>query len=147
VFNSGYGEGWALYAETVAGEMDLFSSDVGRLGLLASQAFRAVRLVLDAGIHAKGWTRDQAVAFLTAHTVVAPRIVQGEVDRYISVPGQASAYMLGNLEIRALRSEAERRLGDRFDIREFHDRVLEDGSLPLPALRVKLLAWMEQVGR
>jgi uncharacterized protein (DUF885 family) len=145
VFNSGYVEGWALYAETVAGEMDLFSSDVGRLGLLASQAFRAVRLVLDAGIHAKGWTREQAVTYLTTHTVVAPRIVQGEVDRYISVPGQASAYMLGNLEIRALRTEAERRLGDRFDIREFHDRVLEDGSLPLPALRLKLLAWMDTI--
>jgi uncharacterized protein (DUF885 family) len=141
-FNSGYGEGWALYAETVAGEMDLYSSDIGRLGLLASQAFRAVRLVLDAGIHAKGWTRAQAVEYLTAHSVVSPRIVQGEVDRYISVPGQASAYMLGNLEIRALRSEAERRLGNRFDIREFHDRVLEDGSLPLPALREKLEAWM-----
>ena len=147
VSNSGYSEGWALYAETVAGEMELFSSDVGRLGLLASQAFRAVRLVLDAGIHAKGWSREQAVEYLTAHSVVAPTIVQGEIDRYISVPGQASSYMLGNLEIRALRTEAERRLGDRFEIREFHDRVLEDGALPLPALRAKLLAWIETRAR
>jgi uncharacterized protein (DUF885 family) len=75
--------------------------------------------------------------------VIAPTIVQGEVDRYISVPGQASSYMLGNLEIRALRTEAERRLGDGFDIREFHDRVLESGALPLPALRSKLAAWMD----
>jgi uncharacterized protein (DUF885 family) len=127
--------------------MELFSSDIGRLGLLASQAFRAVRLVLDAGIHAKGWSREQAVEYLTAHSVVAPTIVQGEIDRYISVPGQASSYMLGNLEIRALRTEAERRLGDRFEIREFHDRVLEDGALPLPALRAKLLGWIETRAR
>ncbi len=142
VSNSGYVEGWALYAETVAGEMDLFSSDLGRMGLLASQALRAVRLVLDAGIHTRGWTRERAAEYLAAHTVISPSIVQGEVDRYISVPGQASSYMLGNLEIRALRTEAERRLGDRFDIREFHDRVLEDGALPLPMLRSKLLAWI-----
>jgi uncharacterized protein (DUF885 family) len=141
--NSGYVEGWALYAETVAGEMGVFSSDIGRMGLLASQAWRAARLVLDAGIHTQGWTRDEAAAFLAAHTVIAPTIVQGEVDRYISVPGQASSYMLGNLEIRALRTEAERRLGDRFDVREFHDRVLESGALPLPALRSKLAAWMD----
>ena len=141
--NSGYVEGWALYAETVAGEMDVFSSDVGRMGLLASQAWRAARLVLDAGIHTQGWTREQAAEFLAAHTVIAPTIVQGEIDRYISVPGQASSYMLGNLEIRALRAEAERRLGDRFDIRAFHDRVLEDGALPLPLLRAKLAAWID----
>ena len=85
--------------------------------------------------------------YLTAHSVVAPTIVQGEIDRYISSPGQASSYMLGNLEIRALRTEAERRLGDRFEIREFHDRVLEDGALPLPALRAKLLAWIETRAR
>jgi uncharacterized protein (DUF885 family) len=142
--NSGYVEGWALYAETVAGEMEVFSSDVGRMGLLASQAWRAARLVLDAGIHTQGWTREQAAQFLAAHTVIAPTIVQGEVDRYISVPGQASSYMLGNLEIRALRTEAERRLAGRFDIREFHDRVLEDGALPLPLLRAKLIAWIDR---
>jgi uncharacterized protein (DUF885 family) len=141
--NSGYVEGWALYAETVAGEMDVFSSDIGRMGLLASQAWRAARLVLDAGIHTQGWSRSQAAEFLAAHTVIAPTIVQGEIDRYISVPGQASAYMLGNLEIRGLRTEAERQLGDRFDIRAFHDRVLEDGALPLPVLRQKLEAWIE----
>jgi uncharacterized protein (DUF885 family) len=123
--------------------MNLFSSDIGRMGLLGSQAWRAARLVLDAGIHTRGWTRQQAAEFLAAHTVIAPTIVQGEIDRYISVPGQASSYMLGNLEIRALRTEAERRLGERFDVREFHDRVLEDGALPLPLLRAKLVAWMD----
>jgi uncharacterized protein (DUF885 family) len=145
LFNSGYGEGWALYAETVAGEMGVYSSAVARLGLLTSQAFRATRMVLDAGIHTKGWTREQAVEFLAAHSVVAPKTVESEVDRYISMPGQASSYMLGNLEIRALRTEAERRMGKRFDIRQFHDRVLEDGSLPLPALRSKVLAWLDTV--
>ncbi len=142
--NSGYVEGWALYSETVAGEMNLFSSDIGRMGLLASQAWRAARLVLDAGIHTKGWSREQAAAFLAAHTVIAPTIVQGEIERYISVPGQASSYMLGNLEIRALRTQAERRLGERFDIRQFHDRVLEDGALPLPLLRAKLATWIDR---
>jgi uncharacterized protein (DUF885 family) len=142
--NSGYVEGWALYSETVAGEMNLFSSDIGRMGLLASQAWRAARLVLDAGIHTKGWSREQAAAFLAAHTVIAPTIVQGEIERYISVPGQASSYMLGNLEIRALRTQAERRLGERFAIREFHDRVLEDGALPLPLLRAKLATWIDR---
>jgi uncharacterized protein (DUF885 family) len=122
--------------------MDLFSSDIGRMGLLASQAWRAARLMLDSGIHTRGWTREQAAEFLAAHTVTAPTIVQGEIDRYISVPGQASSYMLGNLEIRSLRTEAERRLRERFDIREFHDRVLEDGALPLPMLKSKLLAWI-----
>jgi uncharacterized protein (DUF885 family) len=145
LFNSGYGEGWALYAETVAGEMGVYSSAVARLGLLTSQAFRATRMVLDAGIHTKGWTREQAVEFLAAHSVVAPKTVESEVDRYISMPGQASSYMLGNLEIRALRTEAERRMGKRFDIRQFHDRVLEDGSLPLPTLRSKVLAWLDTV--
>jgi uncharacterized protein (DUF885 family) len=140
--NSGYVEGWALYAETVAGEMDVFSSDIGRMGLLASQAWRAARMVLDAGIHTRGWTREQAVKFLASHTVIAPTIVQGEIDRYISVPGQASSYMLGNLEIRALRTDAERRLGNRFDIRAFHDQILEDGALPLPLLRAKLEGWL-----
>ncbi|MGH7515845.1 MAG: DUF885 domain-containing protein [Gemmatimonadales bacterium] len=144
--NSGYVEGWALYSETVAGEMDVFSSDIGRMGLLASQAWRAARLVLDAGIHTLGWTREQAAEFLAAHTVIAPTIVEGEIDRYISVPGQGSSYLLGNLEIRALRTEAERRLGERFDIREFHDRVLEDGALPLPMLRAKLLGWIRSSG-
>jgi uncharacterized protein (DUF885 family) len=142
-FNSGYGEGWALYAEGLSAEMGLFGSDVGRLGLLASQAWRAARLAIDAGVHTRGWTREQAMEFLATHTAVAPLQVAGEVDRYISWPGQATSYMLGNLEILSLRAEATRRLGPRFDIRAFHDQVLGDGAVPLPMLRHKIERWIE----
>lgn len=143
-FNSGFVEGWALYAEGLADEMGVFGSDLSRLGMLSSYAWRAARLVLDAGIHTRGWTRDQAVEFLSRHSAVAPLLVQGEVDRYISWPGQATAYMLGNLEIRALRAEAERRLGPRFDIRRFHDEVLGHGSLTLPMLRTVIREWLDR---
>jgi uncharacterized protein (DUF885 family) len=141
---SGFSEGWALYAERLADEMGLYSDDVARLGLLSSEAWRAARLVVDAGMHARGWTREQAVDYLTAHTAMSPLQVQGEVDRYISWPGQATAYMLGNLEIRALRREAERRLGARFDIRRFHDAVLGHGSVTLPMLRAQVEGWLQQ---
>ncbi len=143
-FFSGFGEGWALYSEGLADEMGLYSSDVARMGLLASQAWRAARLVIDAGVHAKGWSREQAVEYLGGSTTMSPIQLQGEVDRYISWPGQATSYMLGNLEIRALRDDAERRLGSRFDIRAFHDRVLENGAVTLPMLRQQVERWIER---
>jgi uncharacterized protein (DUF885 family) len=145
-FFSGFGEGWALYSEVLADEMGLYSGDLARMGLLASQAWRAARLVIDAGVHARGWTREQAVDYLGGSTTLSPVQLQGEVDRYISWPGQATSYMLGNLEIRALRSDAERRLGSRFDIREFHDRVLENGAVTLPMLRRQVERWVERSG-
>jgi uncharacterized protein (DUF885 family) len=145
-FFSGFGEGWALYSEVLADEMGLYSSDIARLGLLASQAWRAARLVVDAGIHARGWTRERAVEYLGGSTTMSPTQLQGEVDRYISWPGQATSYMLGNLEIRALRADAEQRLGSRFDIREFHDRVLENGAVTLPMLRQQVERWVERSG-
>jgi uncharacterized protein (DUF885 family) len=141
-FFSGFGEGWALYSEALADEMGLYSSEVARMGLLASQAWRAARLVVDAGMHARGWTREQAVEYLGASTTMSPLQLQGEVNRYISWPGQATSYMLGNLEIRGLRRAAERRLGSRFDIREFHDRVLENGTVTLPMLRQQVERWV-----
>ena len=144
---SGFNEGWALYAERLADEMGLYSGDLDRLGMLSGHAWRAARLVVDAGIHAGGWSRQQAVDFLTAHTATAPSLVQGEVDRYISWPGQATSYMLGNLAILALRREAEARLGARFDIRRFHDRVLGSGSITLPMLRASIERWIESDGR
>jgi uncharacterized protein (DUF885 family) len=122
----------------------LYLDDIARLGLLSSEAWRAARLVVDAGMHARGWTRDQAVDYLTSHTAMSPLQVQGEVDRYISWPGQATAYMLGNLEIRALRREAERRLGTRFDIARFHDAVLGQGSVTLPMLRAQVERWLRE---
>jgi uncharacterized protein (DUF885 family) len=145
-FFSGFGEGWALYGEVLADEMGLYSSDIARMGLLASQAWRAARLVIDAGVHARGWTRERAVEYLGSSTTMSPIQLQGEVDRYISWPGQATSYMLGNLEIRALRSGAERRLGSRFDIRKFHDRVLEHGAVTLPMLRQQVERWAERDG-
>jgi uncharacterized protein (DUF885 family) len=141
---SGFGEGWALYSESLAEEMGVYSSDIARMGLLASRAWRAARLVLDAGIHARGWTREQAVEYLGRTTTMSPVQLQGEVDRYISWPGQATAYMLGTLEIRDVRSEAERRLGSRFDIRAFHDHVLGNGGVTLPMMRRQVERWIEE---
>ena len=139
--NGAFAEGWALYAERLADEMGLYSSDLDRLGMLSSQAMRAARLVIDTGLHTLGWSRDQAIEYMSSHTTTPRSFVEAEIDRYISYPGQAVGYMIGALEIRRLRDEAEQRLGTRFDIRQFHDRVLEDGALPMSALRRKLEAW------
>ena len=141
-FNSGFGEGWALYAERLGDEMGLYSSDVGRMGMLASEGFRAARMVIDAGVHTKGWTRDQALSYLLGHTVLPRRIAEGEIDRYISWPGQAPSYMIGRLEILRLRELARSAMGTRFDIRAFHDQVLEDGTVPLRLLRAKIERWV-----
>lgn len=140
--NSGYSEGWGLYSERLADEMGLFSSDLDRMGLLSNEALRAARMVVDPGLHVLGWTREQAVEYMLAHTAENRQAVENEVDRYIGWPGQATAYMLGNLEIRRLREMAERELGPRFDIRAFHDRVLENGSVPLPFLRENIERWI-----
>jgi uncharacterized protein (DUF885 family) len=142
-YNGAYSEGWALYAERLADEMGLFSSDLDRLGMLSQLAWRAARLVVDPGMHVLGWSRQQAIDYLQSHTAGAPSEVESEIDRYIAWPGQATGYMVGALEIRRLREEAERRLGPRFDIRRFHDRVLEDGGLPMAALRRKIERWVE----
>ena len=139
---SGFSEGWALYAEQLADEMGLYSSDLDRLGMLDARAWRAARLMLDAGIHTRGWTRDQAVAFLETHSMASPALVQGEIDRYISWPGQATAYMIGNLALLELRRDAERRLGARFDIREFHDQVLGSGNVTLPIVQRRVERWI-----
>ncbi len=130
-----YIEGWGLYTERLSEEMGLLSGEIDRFGVLSFDAWRASRLVLDTGIHALGWTRQQAIDFMTAHTALGENNVANEVDRYISWPGQALAYKLGQLEILRLRSEAESRQGDRFDIRRFHDVVLGHGALPLGVLR------------
>jgi uncharacterized protein (DUF885 family) len=140
--NSGYSEGWGLYSERLADEMGLFSSDLDRMGLLSNEALRAARMVVDPGLHVLGWSRDQAVEYMLAHTAENRQAVENEVDRYIGWPGQATAYMLGNLEIRRLREMAERELGPRFDIRAFHDKVLENGSVPLPFLRENIERWI-----
>jgi uncharacterized protein (DUF885 family) len=123
--------------------MGLYSGDLDRMGMLAGESWRAARLVVDAGIHSRGWTRPQAMEFLTAHSTIAPSVAEGEVDRYISWPGQATSYLLGSLTMHALRQEAEARLGARFDIREFHDQVLGAGTTTLPMLQERMERWME----
>jgi uncharacterized protein (DUF885 family) len=121
--------------------MKLFSSDLDRLGMLSSQSLRAARLVVDSGLHTMGWTRQQAIDYMLAHTAEGARDAASEVDRYIIYPGQATAYMLGMLEIRKARSEAEQTMGAKFDIKAFHDRVLEDGGVPLTFLTAKVKRW------
>jgi uncharacterized protein (DUF885 family) len=143
IFNSGYAEGWGMYAERLADEMKLYSSDLDRLGMLAAQSFRASRLVVDSGIHTMGWTRQQAIDYLFAHSAEAQSDVASEVDRYIVWPGQATSYMLGMLEIHASREAAREAMGDRFDIKAFHDRVLEDGAVPVSFLSSKIRAWAQ----
>jgi len=137
-------EGWGLYAERLADEMKLFSGDLDRIGMLSAQAWRAARLVVDTGMHAKGWTRDQAVDYMRKNTAVPENTIQTEVDRYIIMPGQALAYMIGYREITSLRARATAALGSRFDIREFHDVVLGNGSVTLPMLREQVAAWLSK---
>jgi uncharacterized protein (DUF885 family) len=129
--NSAYAEGWALYAESLGSQLGLYRDPYSRLGQLASERFRAARLVIDTGIHAMGWTREQAQEYLKAH---APTENMAEIDRYISWPAQALSYKTGQLKIVELRKRAEQKLGPKFDVREFHDVLLRDGALPLELL-------------
>jgi len=130
--NSAYAEGWALYAESLGSQLGLYREPASRYGQLASERFRAVRLVVDTGIHQYGWTREQAVEYFGKH---APEESLAEIDRYISWPAQALSYKMGQLTIRELRTKAEQQLGAKFDIREFHDAVLREGTLPLELLK------------
>jgi len=142
LYNSGFGEGWALYAERVAGEMGMYSGDLDRFGHLSSAKFRAARMVIDSGIHTRGMSYDAAIKLLTEQATLSPAQVRGEVNRYISWPGQAPSYMIGNLEILRLRAAAKARLGTQFDLRAFHDQVLGRGSVTLPLLRELLEEWI-----
>jgi uncharacterized protein (DUF885 family) len=136
-------EGWALYTERLADEMKLYSGDLDRMGMLSYDAWRASRLVVDTGMHAMGWTREQAEAFMREHTALTEENIRNEVDRYISWPGQALAYKIGQLEIVRLRREAEKELGSRFDLRRFHDLVLENGAVTMPVLSGEVARWIE----
>ncbi|OLT48593.1 hypothetical protein BJF85_12190 [Saccharomonospora sp. CUA-673] len=136
-----YAEGWGLYSERLADEMGLYSGDVALLGMLSNDSMRAGRLVVDTGLHAKGWSRQQAIDYLVENTPMAEVEIVSEVDRYINWPGQALAYMVGRLEIERVRKQAEESLGERFDIRAFHDVVLGGGALPLSVLADVVQAW------
>jgi uncharacterized protein (DUF885 family) len=136
-------EGWALYAEYLGEEMGLYRTPYERFGRLSMEMWRACRLVIDTGLHWLGWTREQAVACLRENSALAPATIEAEIDRYIGWPGQALAYKIGDAQIRAIRLDAQRRLGPCFDIRRFHDFVLGGGALPLSLLRSRSNAWID----
>ena len=146
IYFSGYGEGWGLYTEWLGNEMGIYRTPYERFGQLSYEMWRAARLVIDTGLHLKGWSRQQAIDYLASHTALSEHEVGTEVDRYISWPGQALAYKLGELKIRELRAEAERTLGPKFDQRGFHDTFLAMGAVPLTTLEEQMRAWIRAEG-
>ena len=144
---SGFGEGWGLYTEFLGEEMGIYRTPYERFGKLSYEMWRAARLVIDTGIHSQGWSRERAIAYLADHTALSAREVETEVDRYISWPGQALAYKLGEMTLRKQRARAEEELGAKFDIRKFHDVVLALGSVPLPTLEDRITAFIADGGQ
>ncbi len=142
---SAYGEGWALYCEKLGEEMGIYHTPYEEFGRQTYEMWRAARLVIDTGIHHKGWTRAQAIDFLASHAALSKHEVETEVDRYISWPGQALSYKLGEIKIVELRARAEKELGPKFDLRAFHDTILGLGSVPLPVLEQQVDAWIAKV--
>jgi uncharacterized protein (DUF885 family) len=143
---SAYGEGWALYCERLGVEMGIYHTPYERFGMLSYQAWRAARLVVDTGVHAQGWTREQAQQYLHDNTALSDHEIETEVDRYISWPGQALSYYLGEMAILKARHKAEAALGAKFNLRAFHDAVLETGSVPLPVLEKHIDDWIKGGG-
>ena len=141
--NSGYIEGWALYAEQLGKEVGFYQDPVSDYGRLSSELFRAVRLVVDTGLHSEGWSRDQVVAFFRQSAAIDEPTIQSETDRYISWPAQALSYKLGQLKFRELRDRAQKELGPKFDIRGFHDEMLSGGVLPLDLLDARTNSWIQ----
>lgn len=141
---SAYGEGWALYSESLGKELGLYTDPYQYFGMLSAEMHRAIRLVVDAGMHTQGWTREQAIQYSLEHEAEPEESVVAEIERYMSWPGQALSYKIGQLKIRELRSKAENELGDKFDIGQFHNKVLESGCLPLSVLEEKINGWIEE---
>ncbi len=141
---SAYGEGWALYSESLGKELGLYTDPYQYFGMLSEEMHRAIRLVVNVGLHVKGWTHDQAIQFSLDNEAETRDNIIAEIERYMAIPGQALSYKIGQLKIRELRSNAEKALGDHFDIRHFHDVVLESGCLPLELLEKKVNAWIAQ---
>jgi len=140
--NDAFVEGWALYAETLGYSMGLYEDPMQHWGTLDDEMLRAMRLVVDTGIHAKAWPRERAVEYMLANSGMGRSDAESEVDRYIALPAQALAYKIGALTIQRLRKKAEIELGPRFDLREFHDQILGTGALPLPVLELKISRWI-----
>jgi uncharacterized protein (DUF885 family) len=144
---SAFGEGWALYCELLGVEMGMYETPYDRFGMLGYQIWRAARLVVDTGVHSQGWTREKAIAYLQDYTALPDHEIETEVDRYIAWPGQALSYYLGEQEMIALRAKAEKALGANFNIRAFHDTVLELGSVPIPVLRARIDRFIAEGGK
>jgi uncharacterized protein (DUF885 family) len=137
-----YGEGWALYAETLGREMGLYDDPTAYVGHLRLEIFRAARLVVDTGMHAKGWSRDQAVTYLMENVGFSQAQARNQADRYMAWPAQALGYKLGSLKIQELRERARQQLGDKFSMAAFHDAVLAEGALPLSLLDAHIDRWI-----
>lgn len=146
VYISAFGEGWALYCERLGVEMGMYETPYDRFGMLGWQIWRAARLVVDTGIHTQGWTREQAIKYMQGYTALPEHEIETEVDRYIAWPAQALSYYLGELAIVRAREKAEKALGDKFNIRAFHDTVLELGSVPLPVLEARIDRFIAEAG-
>jgi uncharacterized protein (DUF885 family) len=142
--NTAFVEGWALYAETLGYPMGVFEDPYQHFGTLSDEMLRAMRLVVDTGLHSKGWTREQSIQYMLDNSNMGKTDVTAEVERYIAIPGQALAYKVGSMTIQRLRSKAEAELGPRFDIRDFHAQVLMTGALPLPVLEQKIDRWIAE---
>jgi uncharacterized protein (DUF885 family) len=140
--NTAYVEGWALYSETLGYDMELFKDPYQRFGTLSDEMLRAMRLVVDTGIHAKGWTREQAIEYMLANSDMGKTDATAEVERYIAIPSQALAYKIGALTIQRLKAKAKAAMGDKFDVREFHNQILNTGALPLTVLEKKIDDWI-----
>lgn len=139
-----YGEGWALYSESLGKELGLYTDPYQYFGMLSSEMHRAIRLVVDVGMHTKGWTREQAIEYSKANEAEPEESIVAEIERYMAIPGQALSYKVGQLKILELRHRAEQALGEKFDIREFHNQILDAGCLPLKVLEEKVDRWIEQ---
>ena len=144
LYLSAYGEGWGLYSEFLANEMGMYITPYEQFGKLTYEMWRACRLVVDTGIHAKGWTREQVVAYMSSNTALSLHEINTETDRYISWPGQALSYKIGELKIRALRQKAEKELGSKFDIREFHEIILEQGTVTLAIMETRVSNYIQK---
>jgi uncharacterized protein (DUF885 family) len=142
-----YVEGWGLYAESLGSEMGFYADPYSKFGQLTYEMWRACRLVVDTGMHAFGWSRGQAIDLMKENTAKTENDIIVEVDRYIVWPGQALAYMIGALKIKELRAKASKELGARFDVRKFHNAVLDDGPLPLDVLDERMTAWIAEQKR
>jgi uncharacterized protein (DUF885 family) len=137
-----YSEGWGLYAESLGPDLGMYRDPYQYFGRLEGELFRAIRLVVDTGLHSKGWTREQVLEYIDANSATSEARRVAETERYIAIPGQALAYKLGQLKISELRARAEQALGERFDVRKFHTAVLADGALPLDVLEAKVDRWI-----